>query len=53
MRSMVGCSHQSNSPAFIAAALVAGSGETVHSTRSKFTVFGPDVYSAGPSERGT
>ena len=52
-RSGAGISSQSTSPARNAAAAVAGSGITIHSTRSTFTRFGPLVKPAGPSSRGT
>ena len=47
--SLVGFSHQSISLLCIAAAAVPGSLMTCHSTRSKFTIFGPD----GPFWRAT
>ena len=37
----------------IACAAVVGSGIVVHSTRSKFAIFGPDVQSVVPPARGT
>src|ERR1700728_3611197 len=52
-RSIVGFSHQSNSPAIRAAAAVAGSGTTVHSTRSNQATLGPAANSGLPSLRGT
>ena len=52
-RSAVGFSHQSCSPDCRAPTLVAGSGMVVHSTRSKWTIFGPAVQSGVPPCRGT
>jgi hypothetical protein len=51
-RSKVGRSYQSTSPAWIAAAAVAASGITSHSTRSKCITLPPAMLSAG-SWRGT
>ena len=51
-RSISGNSNQSTSPVCNAAAAVAGSGCTIHSTRSKFTTLPPEKYS-GFSCRGT
>ena len=50
--SLVGFSHQSISLLCIAAAAVPGSLITCHSTRSKFTTFGPEVHSGVPPCRG-
>ena len=44
-----GFSHQSTSPFRSAAAAVAGSGITTHSTRSKPTTFGPAAQLGAPS----
>ncbi len=52
-RSGSGFSHQSTSPACNAAAAVAGSGITCHSTRSKFASLGPLVQSGVPAGTGT
>ena len=52
-RSLGGFSHQSTSPFSSAAAAVAGSGMTIHSTRSKLTIFGPASQSGVPFGRGT
>ena len=49
-RSAVGFSHQSISPVRSAAALVATSGCTCHSTRSKCTTLGPDVKLGSPCD---
>ena len=46
-------SHQSISPDCSAAAAVAGSGMTCHSTRSKWATFGPAVASGTPPLQGT
>ena len=47
-----GCSSQSISPVCKAEAAVEVSGIVIHSTRSKFAIFGPEVHCGVPFSRG-